>query len=147
MILKLLLNAQIIWMNFEEYNSNKKSKILIVFDDMTADMFSNKKPNPIINELFIRGRKLNISLAIISQSYFAVPKNIRLNSKHYHIMEIPNKWELQQILFNYLSDIDFKESMNLYKKYTARPYTFLAIDAALASDNLSGFRKNLLERI
>ena len=134
-------------MNFEEYNSNKKSKILIVFDDMTADMLSNKKPNPIVNELFIRGRKLNISLAFISQSYFTVPKNIRLNSKHYYIMEIPNKWELQQILFNYLSDIDFKESMNIYKKYTARPYTFLAIDATLASDNLSSFRKNLLERI
>ena len=147
MILKLLLNAQIIWMNFEEYNSNKKSKKLIVFDDMTADMLSNKKPNPIVNELFIRGRKLNISLAFISQSYFAVPKNIRLNSKHYYMMEIPNNWELQQILFNYLSDIDFKESMNLYKKYTARPYTFLAIDAALVSDNLSSFRKNLLERI
>ena len=63
------------------------------------------------------------------------------------MMEIPNNWELQQILFNYLSDIDFKESMNLYKKYTARPYTFLAIDAALVSDNLSSFRKNLLERI
>ena len=90
MILKLLLNAQIIWMNFEEYNSNKKSKKLIVFDDMTADMLSNKKPNPIVNELFIRGRKLNISLAFISQSYFAVPKNIRLNSKHYYMMEIPN---------------------------------------------------------
>ena len=64
---------------------------MIVFDDMTADMLSNKKPNPIVNELFIRGRKLNISLAFISQSYFAVPKNIRLNSKHYYIMEIPNK--------------------------------------------------------
>ena len=58
----------------EEYNTNKKRKILIVFDQMIADMLGNKKPNPIVTELFIRGRKLNISLAFITQSYFAVLK-------------------------------------------------------------------------
>ena len=58
----------------EEYNTNKKRKILIVFDEMIADMLGNKKPNPIVTELFIRGRKLNISLAFITQSYFAVLK-------------------------------------------------------------------------
>ena len=71
-----------IYKNIEEYNPNKKWKILIVFD-MIANMLSNKKPNPIVTELFIRGRKLNISLFFITQSYFAVPKNIRLNSSHY----------------------------------------------------------------
>ena len=136
-----------IYKSIEEYNPNKKRKILIVFDDMIADMLSNKKLNPIVTELFIRGRKLNISLVFITQSYFAVPKNIRLNSTHYFIMKIPNKQELQQIAFNHSSDIDFKDFMNLYKKCTAKPYSFLVIDATLASDNPSRFRKNLLERI
>ena len=133
--------------NIEEYNPNKKRKILIVFDEMTADMLSNRKLSPIITELFIKGRTLNISLVFITQSYFAVPKNIRLNSTHYFIMKIPNKQELQQIAFNHSSDIDFKDFMNLYKKCTAKPYSFLVIDATLASDNPSRFRKNLLERI
>ena len=64
-------------------SSNKKRKVLIVFDDMIADMLSNKKLNPIVTELFIRGRKLNISLVLFTQSYFAIPKSIRLNSTHY----------------------------------------------------------------
>ena len=79
MILKLLLNTQMILMifkNIEKYNPNKKCKILIFFDDMIADMFNNKKLNPIVTELFLRGRKLNISLVFIRQSYFAVPKKI-----------------------------------------------------------------------
>ena len=77
--------------NIEEYNPNKKRNILIVFDDMIADMLSDTNFNPIVTELFIRGRKLNISLVFITQSYFAVPKNIRLNSTHYFIMKIPSK--------------------------------------------------------
>ena len=75
----------------------KKRKILIVFDDMIADMISNNKLNPIVTELFIRGRKLNISIVFITQSYFKVPKDVRLNSTHFFIMKIPNKRELQQI--------------------------------------------------
>ena len=110
-------------------------------------MLSNKKPDPIVTELFIRGRKLYISLVFITQSYFAVPKNIRLNSTHYFVMKIPNKRELQQIAFNHSSDIDFQDFMNLYKKCTAKPCYFLVIDTTLASDNSSRFRKNLLERI
>ena len=80
--------------NIEEYNPNKKRKILFVFEYMIADMLSNKKLNPIVIELFIRGRKSNISLIFITQSYFAVPKNIRLNSTHYFVIKIPNKQEL-----------------------------------------------------
>ena len=80
-------------------------------------MLSNKKVNPIVTEFFIRGRKLNTSLAFVTQSYFAVPKNIRLNSTLYFVMKIPNKRELQQISFNYSSDIDFQDFMNLYKKF------------------------------
>ena len=131
-----------VYKNIEKYNPNKKRKMFIVFDDMIADMFSNKKLNPIVTELFIRGRKLNISLVFITQSYFAVPKNIRLNSTHYFVMKIPNKRELQQIAFNHSSDIDFQDFMNLYKKCTAKPYSFLVIDTTLASNNSSCFRKN-----
>ena len=147
MILKLSNDIDDIYKNVEEYNPNKKRKILIVFDYMIADMLSNKKLNPIVTELFIRGRKLNISLVFITQSYFAVPKNIRLNSTHCLMIKISNKWELQQIAFNHSSDIDFKDFMNLYKKCTAKPYSFLVIDATLASDNSLRFRKDLLERI
>ena len=70
--------------NIEEYSQDKERKMLIVFDDMIADMLFNKKLNPVITVFFIRGRKLNISLVFITQSYFAVPKNIRLNSTHYY---------------------------------------------------------------
>ena len=113
-----------IYENIEEYNLNKKRKIVIFFDDMIADMLSNNKLNPIVTELFIRGRKLNISLVFITQSYFAVPKNIRLNSTHYFIMKIPNKQELQQIAFNHSSDIDFRDSESLQKMYCKTVFLF-----------------------
>ena len=103
-------------------------------------MFSNKKRNPIVIEIFIRGRKLNIYLVFITQLYSSVPKIIRLNSGHYFIMKIPNKRELQQIEFNHSSDIDFQE------KCTVKPSSFLAIDATLALDNPLRFRNNLVER-
>ena len=83
-----------LYKNTEEHNPNEKRKTLIVFDYMIADMLSNKKLNRIVTELFIRGKKLNISLVFITQSYFAVPKNIRLNSTRYLIMKIPSKEEL-----------------------------------------------------
>ena len=136
-----------IYKNFEENNPNKKSKILIVFDDMIADMLNNKNLNLVVTELILRGWKLNISIAFITQSYFSVPKNIRLNYTHYLILKIPNKRELQQTAFHHSSDIDFKDFINIYKKYTAHPYSFLVIDATLASDNPSCFRKNLSEKI
>ena len=136
-----------IYKNIEEYNPEKKRKILIAFDDMIADMLSNKKFSTIATELFIRGRKLNISLVFITQYYFALPKSIRLNSTHYIVMKIQNKTELQQVAFNHSSDVDFQDFMNLYKICTGKPYSFLVIDTALASDNSSRFRKNLLERI
>ena len=136
-----------IYKNIKEYNTNKKRKILIVFDDLIADMLSNKKLNPVVSESFIRRRKLNISLVFVTQFYFYVPKNIRLNFMHYFIMKNAKSWELQQISFNNSSDIDFKDFINLYKKCTSKPYSFSVIDTTLASDNLSCLRKNLLKRI
>ena len=133
---------QDVYKNIEDYNPIKKRKVLIVFDDMIADMISNNKLNPIVTELFIRARKLNISIVFITQSYFKVPKDVRLNSTHFFIMKIPNKRELQQTALNHWSDIDFKNFMNINKKYTKEPYSFLVNDTP--SDDPLRFRKNLL---
>ena len=92
---------------------------------MIADMINNKKLNSIVTELFIRGRKLNISLVFITQSYFKVPKDVRLNTTHFFIMKIPNKRELQQIAISHSSDIGFKDFIKIYKKCTDKPYSFL----------------------
>ena len=94
--------------NINNYNPNKENKVMIVFDDVIADMISNKKLNSIVTELFIRCRKLNISLVFINQSYFKVPKDVRNNSTHFFIMKIPNKRELQQLAINHSSDINTK---------------------------------------
>ena len=136
-----------IYKNIEEYNPDKKRKILIVFDDMIADMLSNKKLNPIVAELFISNRKLTFLLFVLDNLILLCKKKIRLISTHYFIRKIPNKQELQQIAYNHSSDIDFKECMNLYEKCAAKPYFFKNIYATLASDNSSYFRKNLLERM
>ena len=107
---------------FTEHSSDMDDiwrKMLVVSDDMITDMVSNKKPNLVVTELFIRGRKLNITLAFITEFYFSVPKSIRLTSTHYFIMKIPNKQELPQIAFNQSSDTEFEDFMNFYKKSTA----------------------------
>ena len=95
-----------VYKNIDEYNINS-------FDDMIADMINNKKLNSIVTELFIRGRKLNISLVFITQSYIKVPKG--LNSTHFFIIKIPNKRELEQIALNHSSDINFRDFINIYK--------------------------------
>ena len=94
-----------VYKNIDEKNPDKENKILIVFDDMIADMIHNKKLNSIVTELFIRGRKLNISLVFITQSYFKVPKDVRLNTTHFFIIKISNERELQQVTQNHSSDI------------------------------------------
>ena len=98
-----------------------------------------------VTELFIRGKKLNISIAFITQSYFKVPKGVRLNSTHFFITRILNKREFQQIVLNHSSDIDFKDFIKIYKRCTAEPYSFLVNDTNLPSDDPLRFRKNLLE--
>ena len=126
-----------------ECNEDKERKILIVIDDLIDDMTNNRKLNSIITELFIRDRKLNISLAFTTESYFKVLKDVRLNSAHFLIMKIPNKRELQQIALNNSSGISSKNFIKIYKKYTVEPYSLLVNDATLASDNPLRFRKNL----
>ena len=116
---------------------------MTVFDEMIADMINNKKINSVVPELFIRDRKLNISLVFITQSYFKVPEGVKLNFAHFFIMKYQNKRELRQIGLNHSSDISSKDFIKIYKKYTAEPYSFLVNDATLASDNPLRFRKNL----
>ena len=130
-------DMQDVYKNIEDYNPIKKRKVLIIFYDMIADMINNNKLNPIVTELFIRGRKLDISIVFITQSYFKVPKD-------FFIMKIPNKRELQQIALNHSSDIDFKDFMNIYEKSTKEPYSFLVNNKTLPPDNPLRFRKNLL---
>ena len=137
-------DIQDVYKNIENYNPGKNRKVLIVLDDMIADMINNKKLNPIVTELFIRGRKLNIFIVFITQSYFKLPKDVRLNSTHFFIMKILNKRELQQIVLNHSSDIDSKDFMKIFKKYTAEPYSFLVNDTTLPSDDPLRFRKNHL---
>ena len=119
------------------------TKILIVFDDVIADMINNKKLNSIITELFINGIKLNIYLVFITQSHFKVLKDVRLNSTHFFVMKIPNKRELQQIALNHSSHINSKDFTTIYKKCTTEPYSFLVNNATLASNNPLTFRKDL----
>ena len=97
-----------VYKNIEEYNIGKKRKILIVFDDVVANMINNKKLNAVVTDWLIRGRKLNISIVFITQSYIKEPKDVRLNCTHFFIMKIPQKRELQQIALNHSSDIDLK---------------------------------------
>ena len=85
---------------------------------MIADLETNETWSPRDTKLILRRRKLNILFVFISQSYFKVPKTIRLHATHYFIIKIPNKGEIQEIASNYLSDINFKDFIKLYKDYT-----------------------------
>ena len=108
-------DMQDVYKNIEEYNINKECKILIVFDHMITVWLITRG----------RGRKLNISPVFITQSYFKVPKDVRLNSTHSFIMKISDKRELQQIAQNHSSHISTKDFINIHKEYTAKPYSFL----------------------
>ena len=105
-----------VYKNIDDYNPDKENKILIVFDDMITDMIHNKKLNSIVTELFIKGRKLNISLVFLTELYFKVPKDVRLNTSHFLLPKFQIKRELQQIAINHSSDISTKDFANIYKK-------------------------------
>ena len=97
--------------------------------------------------MFIRCRKINISLVFITQSYFSVPKDVRLNATHYFIMKINKKRELQNIAINHSADIDYKDFIKIYRECTKEPYYVLAIDTTLPSTNTLRFRKNLFDTL
>ena len=136
-----------VYENIHDYNSSRKRKILIAFDDMIADIMTNKKFQAIIKELFIRCRKLNISLVFVTQSYFSVPKNVRLNSTYYLIMKINNKRELQNIAINHSADIDYQDFIKIYRECTKKPHNVLTIDTTLPASDPLRFRKNLFDSL
>ena len=134
-----------VYKNIDDYNLDRENKIVLVFDDMIADMINSRRLNSIVTELFISERKLNISLVFITKSYFKVPKDVRLNTIHFFIAKILNKRELQQIAINHSSDTSTKDFINMYKKCTGKPYSFLVIDTMLASDSPLMLRKILFK--
>ena len=128
--------------DINNYNKNRDKKVLIVFDDIIADIMSSKKFKAIIKELFIRCRKLNISIVFMTHSYFRTSKDARLNSTHYVIMKIQTRKELQNIAQENSGDIDFKDFLKTYKDYTSEPYSCMVIDTTVPSGNPMRFRKN-----
>ena len=137
-----------VYENIDNCNPNKKRNILISFDDMIADNMNNQKFQAIIKELFIRCRNLIISLVLIFQSYFSVPKDVRLNSTHYLIIKINNTRELQLIIaviaVNHSADIDYKDFMKIYRESTKEPNSLLTIDTTLPAGDPLRLRKDLL---
>ena len=133
--------------NINDYNPSRKRKMLFVFDDMIADIMTKKKCQSVIEEFFIRCRKLNILLVFITQSYFSVPQDLRLNSTHYLIMKINNRKELQNIAINHSADIDYKDFMKIYRECIKEPYNFLTIGTTLPASSPLRFRKNLSDTL
>ena len=129
-----------IFENIEDYNKKGKRKVLIVFDDMISHVMPDKKAQQVLKELFIRCRKLSISLRFLTESYFSVPKDVRLNCTHYIIFKLNNKRELQNIAINHSVDIDYRDFVNIYKNCTKEPYNFLTIDTTQPVDKR--FKKN-----
>ena len=105
-----------IFPQIEDYNRKRKRKVLIIFDDMTSHVMSDKKAQQVLKDLFIRCRKLNISLCFLTQSYFSVPKDVRLNCTHYILFKLNNKRELQNVAINHSADIDYKDFIKIYER-------------------------------
>ena len=112
----------------ENYNKKRKRKVLIIFDDMTSRVMSDKKAQQVLKDLFIRCRKLNISLCFLTQNYLSVPKDVRLNCTHYVLFKLHNKRELQNIAINRSADSDYKNFIKIYSDCTKVLYNFLTID-------------------
>ena len=112
---------------------------------MIAEIMTNRKFQAIIKELFIRCKKLNISLVFITQPYFSFAKDVRLNSRNYLTMKINNKRELQNIAINNSVDIGYQDFIKIYRKCTKEPYNFLTIDTKLPASDPLRFRKNLFD--
>ena len=112
--------------DINNYNKKRDKKVLIIFDDMIADIMRSGKFKAIVKKLFIRCRKLNISIVFITQSYFRTPK--RLNSNHYILMKIGNKKELKSIAEENSGHLDFKDFLKIYNHFTRDPYSFMMVD-------------------
>ena len=129
--------------NINNYNKNRDKKVLIVFDDMIADIEYNKNFKRIIKELFYRARKINVSIVFITQCYFRALKDARLNSTHYILMKIGNKKEVKSIAEEKSGNLDYKDFLKMYNYCTSEPYSFMTIDARPNATMV--FRKNFTE--
>ena len=114
--------------DIDNYNKNRDKKVLINFDDMIADIMRSEKLKAIVKELFIRCRKLSISIVFITQSYFRTLKDARLNSTHYILMKIGNKKELKSIAEENSGHLDFKDFLKICNYCTKEPYSFMLGD-------------------
>ena len=114
--------------DINNYNKNRDKKVLIVFDDMIADIEYSKNFKRRIKELFYRARKINVSIVFITQSYFRALKDARLNSTHYILMKIGNKKELNRIAEEKSGHLDYKDFLEMYNYCTKEPYSFMTID-------------------
>ena len=131
--------------DINNYNKNRDKKVLILFDDMIADIEYNKKIKRIIKELFYRARKINVSIVFITQSYFRALKDARLNSAHYILMKIGNKKELKRIAEEKSGHLDYKDFLKIYDYCTREPYSFMLIDTRPTASIT--FKKNFDEPI
>ena len=131
--------------NINNYNKNRDKKVLIIFDDMIADIMRIEQFKAIVKELFIRCRKLNISIAFITQSYFRTPNDARLNSTHYILMKISNKKELKSIVEEHSGHLDVKDFLKIYNYCTNEPFSFMMVDTRPTA--LVTFNKNFDEPI
>ena len=129
--------------NIEDYNKKRKRKILIIFDDMISHVMSDRRAQQIFKGLFIRCRKLSISLCFLTQSYFSVPKDVRLNFTHYILFKLNNKRELQNIAINHSADIDYKDFIKIYTICTKKPFSFLTIDTTKDNKFIKKFDETL----
>ena len=118
--------------NIEDYNKKRRSKVLIIFDDMISHVMADKKAQQILKDFFIRCRKLNISLCYLTQLYFSVPKDVRLNCSHYILFKLNNERELQNIAINHSADID-------YKDFIKEPFNFLTINTTKDNTFIKNF--------
>ena len=137
-------NMDDVFTNIDDYNPTRNRKILIIFDDMIADIMTSKEYKAIIKELFIRCRKLNIYLTIITQSYFRTPKYARLNSTHNLLTKINNTKELCNIADDNSADLEYSDFLKLCKHFTSKPYSFMIIDTTLPSNNINKYRDNFI---
>ena len=131
--------------DINNYNKNRDKKVLIVFDDMIADIEYNKNFKRIIKELFYRARKINVSIVFITQSYFRALKDARLNSTHYVLIKIGNKKELKRMAEEKSGHLDYKDFLKTYSYCTKEPYSFMLIDTRPTATIL--FKKNFDEPI
>ena len=129
--------------DIEDYNKKRNRKVLIIFDNMISHVMSHKKAQQILKDLFIRCRKLNISICFLTQSYFSVPKDVRLNCTHYILFKLNNRRELQNIAINHTADIDYKDFIEIYRNCTREPFNFLTIDTTKDRKFVKNFDETL----